>query len=125
MKKVFKLVVILPLILIGATAYGGSCENCVIESIGSGPSVDNDCASATCVIIRVNAAGGNMSPHSCATSTAWNFVMDTTDGANKTTLTLLLTALATGKRVVIAGSNTCNNYSSKNVEDFTHMYFYW
>ena len=125
MNKILRLASVF-IMLWGGAAYGGSCEKCVVESIASGPSVNQDCPTMTsCALIRVNATGGVLSSHPCATSAAWHFVIDLSNPESKNTYSLLLTAQATKQKVVIGGSNTCEGYVSKNVEDFTHMYFSW
>ena len=57
------------------------------------------------VYVKVN--GTVTGAPSCATSTAFNFVYDTTDDANPHWLKLLLTAYSAGTPVAVAGLNFC------------------
>lgn len=107
------------------SAYAGSCDNCFVESIATGPSIDRDCASGSCVLVRIKTAGGRFVPDPCSKSTGWHFALDTSTASGKTSLTQLLDAHTNEKRVVIGGDNNCRIHNSGNVEDIGHIYLYW
>ena len=125
MKTILRFILATLFILPGISAYAGSCTNCVIESIGTGPSFDRECPSSSCALVRINKESGSFMRDPCSTTLSWHFALDTSTASGKTTLSQLMTALNSGRPVVIGGDNKCTIYSSGTIEDLGHMYFYW
>jgi len=98
----------------------GLCSNCTVVSVGSGPHYDSACVQSTsCAAVAVR--GATLARADCNSITSWNFVFDTSTDSGKSTLSLLLTAMTTGKPVVIEGAGTCNN--AAKIEDLRYIYF--
>ncbi len=125
MKNIHGLTIALLLLSSFNHAHAGSCVNCVVESIGTGPGFDRECPSGACALIRVKPKGEYFVRDACSITDSWHFALDTSTDTGKITLNQLMQAYESGKRIVITGNNKCSVYSSGTIEDADRVYFYW
>ncbi|MDH5232241.1 MAG: hypothetical protein OEY38_19440 [Gammaproteobacteria bacterium] len=98
----------------------GTASSSVVASIGFGPYYDNYCNSTSCVFVAVDPPPTQVQGDCANYSTGWHFVIDTSNDTGKQSLSALLTAHSTGRRISIEGSGYCKTANSGKTED---LYF--
>jgi len=126
MKNIIRFFVFVSPIFLSVISYAatyGDCTNCEVSSIGTGAHYDGYCTTSSCAVIQVkHDENGSFTPSdaNCG-STSWQFVLDTSTDSGKTTLSQLLTAFASGKKVGIGGNSICN--AALKAENIRFVYF--
>ncbi|MCG7490002.1 hypothetical protein MHN79_10920 [Vibrio sp. Of14-4] len=105
------------------SSIAGSCKNCKVASIGTGPYYGEKCIDTNdCAVVKVS--GGNLTRASCNNYTAWHYVLDLSTETGKAAYSQLTVAYTTGALVTIHGRDSCESYkSSGGIEDFLYMYY--
>ena len=130
MKTIAGLILASILASLSTTVLAGACVGCKIMSIGSGPNYDRTCPTGTCVYIRVDATEGNFTRPACSSSpdwvlSDWHYTLDASTPSGRNSLSQVLVALTTQKKITIGGAGKCEVYAGGNTEDFDYMYFSW
>jgi hypothetical protein len=106
--------------LLGEQALAGYCTNCTIVSLGSGTYFDGICTSGKCVFVDVQAV---TTEPSCATNSAWDYVLDMSTDTGKSTYAILMSAYLAGKAVEIGGNGACTLSPSGLVENLIYALY--
>ncbi|EAQ67563.1 hypothetical protein MED121_16589 [Marinomonas sp. MED121] len=110
-------------VLFSTSINAGSCKNCKVTSIGSGPYYGGKCVGTSdCVVFNV--VGGNKASEVCNGYKAWSYVFDVSTDTGKSVLTQLTVAYSSGALVTIHGTGSCDMFTSNGgIEELSYMYF--